>query len=175
MARKKIQADMVAVNSLDGADRSLAEIAEYQRQIDQQTAKMNEQIDALKAEYAEALEPVRKYISRLEAGLTAYAESNKDTLFSRARSLDLTYGRIGYRKSTTLKTLSKVTWKDVLAALKRRKDKRGIRVKEEVDKDELHTWDDAQLEKVGVERKIEDGFFYEIEEVDIANTEARGQ
>jgi len=174
MARKRVQAGLIPVSSLEEADKHLAEIAAHQRLIDQQTAQMNERIDAIKAEYSEALEPSRQYIARLEAGLTAYAESNKTTLFGRARSLALTYGTIGYRRSTVLKTLSKVTWKDVLAALKRRKDKTGLRVKEEVDKDELHTWQDAQLEKLGVQRVVQDNFFYQVSEQEVAGaTEAR--
>lgn len=176
MARKKVRVDLVPVSSPDQADRHLAEIAEHQRIIDRQTVQLNEQIDRLKAEYAEALQPSRDYIARLEAGLNAWAETNKDALFGKARSLELDYGRLGYRKSTTLKTLPKVTWKAVLEALKRRKDKDGLRVKEEVDKEALREWEDGRLAKLGVERVTEDHFFYEVkEEVLAGSTEARAQ
>jgi len=42
-----------------------------------------------------------------------------------------------------------------------------VRVKHEVDKDELHKWDDRQLGKIGVYKKHEDTFYYEIDEEEI--------
>ncbi|MCF8719247.1 host-nuclease inhibitor Gam family protein [Nitrospina gracilis] len=167
MARKKVKVDMIPIYSIEEANEALRLIAESQRFIAEKTGDMNERIDAIKKETAEVIESRSQEITRRELGLQAFAETRKETMFDKARSKTLTFGVIGFRKSTQLKTLSKVTWKKVLEALKRRKDKAGIRIKEEVDKDELHKWSEPQLEKVGVYKKSEDVFYYEIDEEEI--------
>jgi len=167
MARKKVKVESIPVHNLREANDALSLIAQHQRFIDEKTNEMNERIDAIKEETATAVQTRQEEIARREAGLQAFAEANKKDLFGQARSKDLIYGVIGFRKSTVLKTLSKVTWKQVLETLLRRKDRTGVRVKHEVDKDELHKWDDRQLGKIGVYKKHEDTFYYEIDEEEI--------
>ena len=106
----------------------------------------------------------------MEAGLIAYSQFNKLELFRVKRSVELDYGRIGFRKSTELKPKSKITWEMVLQRLKDLAFIEAVRTKESVDKEELQKWPDERLDMVGVRRITKDQFWYETDEEKIAET-----
>lgn len=70
--------------------------------------------------------------------LKRYAEENRETLFSKKKSLNWTHGIIGFRTGTPKVTKpSKVTWDKVMEILKAEKLKRFIRIKAEINKDKI--------------------------------------
>lgn len=153
----------------DEALRKLAEITREQARIEQ---GLNEQIDALKAAAKLQMEPLTAARKRLEDALAVFGLQRKDELFGAKRSLDLTFGVIGFRKTTSLRLLAKHTWAMVLGRLQDLNLTEGIRTKLEVDKDELRGWPDARLETVGVRRETTDEFFIEPKLEEIAATAA---
>ena len=164
MARKKPVPEVMVTN-LDEADQVLEELAELDRKVAAIGITLNEVIDAAKAKakIETAVIEARKKI--IESALTAFAIVNKATLFQPKKSIDLDFGVLSFRLSTKVETAGKsVTWDMVLGKLKEHEFTDAIRLKEEVNKDVLLQWDDQKLAKVGVKRKTEDKFGYDLKQ-----------
>lgn len=150
------------VNSLEDVDAALAKIAALKRQIDLINLSAAEEVDAVKARAAAESEPLRQRIVDMELAVGRFAEGKKEELFSKKKSLQLTFGIIGFRASSKLKPKSKWTFERVLSALKERGMTDFIRVKEEVDKEKLKGLAPETLSEVGCTVKTEDAFYYEL-------------
>lgn len=155
------------VKDLKEANRVLGEIAKLKRQVEQLEIELNDDIDRLKAESEARVAPLATRLKSFEGGLLAFAEHNKDELFKDRRSKDLIFGQIGYRRSREIKAKPKHTLAMVLGKLKELDFKKGIRMKESVNKDELATWPDERLDLVDARRVKKDTFWYEIKEEDV--------
>lgn len=165
--RKRLAADLVIIADADQADAALEEIAGLDRAIRAINDEMQAAIDRIKSETAAAVKPPSDRRAALELGLAAYAAINRETLFGKVKTLDLVFGRLGFRKSTEIKPLPKWTWAQVLGRLKDLALPDAIRVKEEVDKETLHTYPEEKLSLVGARRVEKDEFWYEIKAEDI--------
>jgi phage host-nuclease inhibitor protein Gam len=161
MPRRKPKA-IPAIADLNQAGNALAELARLDRDLKAIESDLNEGVDQLKAEAKAKAEPLAARRKELETGLATFAEANKAELFKRPKSRELTFGTIGFRKSTKLLTLPKLTLATVLEKLKSYKFTEAIRKKESVDKDAMRDWPDERLELVGMRRKKEDEFFIEL-------------
>lgn len=154
-----------ALNSLEEADATLAAIAGRKRHLDLLKLSAAEEIEGIKLRLASEAEPVKDEIDQLEKALGRFVDANQTVLFNpRKKSIALSFGTIGFRLSTSVKTLSKWTWERVLCALQSAELRECIRVKEEVDKEALRGLAPDQLTKVGVRLVSEDAFFYELRE-----------
>ena len=161
---KPVPASLPVIQTLEDADATLARIAAHKRQIALVELGAAEGIEAVKLRAAEESEPARQEIAVLEQSLIRWADYNKPDLFARKKSLELTFGVIGFRASTKLKTLSKWTWERVLGALKDAGLATCVRIKEEVDKDALKGLAPEKLAEVGVKAVQEDAFYYELDD-----------
>lgn len=147
------------------ADEALRQLAEITREQDRIETGMNAQLDQIKAAARLQQEPLAASRKRLEEALAVFAIQRKDELFSeRKRSLELVFGTIGFRKSTSLRLLAKHTWAMVLGRLQDLNLSAGIRIKPEVDKDTLRTWPAERLETVGVKLETVDEFYVELKQ-----------
>lgn len=167
MARIKPTIAAPVLHSLEEVDATLAEISARKRTLDLIETGLNEDVDALKLRAAEQCEPLKQEIITLEQSITRFADYNKAELFSKKKSISLTFGTIGYRASTKVKTLSKWTWERVLDALQMSGLNACIRTKLEVDKEALKGLHPDTLSKVGVKVTQEDVFGYELEEQEL--------
>ena len=158
------------IKSTEEADAVLAEIAAHRRKIELYEIGLRESVDALKIECADKCEAHKQAIDGREQALMQYAVAHKDDLFSKRKSLDLTFGVFGFRASTSLQKSKKYTWERVLTLLKER-DLAGVRIKEEVDKDILRGLDSATLAGLGCKLVTEDTFYYELADTDLASNE----
>ena len=161
---KPAPASLPVIASLEEADATLAEIAAQRRQIALVELGAAEQIEQIKLTAATECEPARQRIAALEQALMRYADYRKPDLFTKKKSVDLTFGAIGYRASTKLKTASKWTWERVLGALRDGGRRDCIRTKEEVDKEALKALSPEQLAQYGVKAVPEDAFYYELKD-----------
>lgn len=109
MSRIKPAATTVVIKSTEEADTVLARIAAHKRRIELIDLSAAEEIDEVKARAAAEAEPIKQEIAGLEQSLLRYADYARDELFRGRKSLQLTFGTIGYRLSTKLKTLPKWT------------------------------------------------------------------
>ncbi len=154
--RKRITST-AQIQNLDEANLALAEIGRLTMQLEAIDGKAAEKIGKVKEDAATKGAEARERIKDLEAGLSLYAEYNKGELFKDKKSILLSYGNIGYRLSTKV-SVKKVT----LELLKKLFGGKGVRIKEEVDKEELKDWNDSDLAQVDAAKVVQDTFYYEV-------------
>lgn len=175
------------IESLDDVNMALKDIGLAQKELDAIDAKANAEIAKIKEKALKDGESLRTKITESASKIQSYAEYNKDELFKDAKSIELSFGKIGYRKSTKI-SVKKTTLDMLKKLLDGRKlelekaeseEKRNaitvlitkiqscIRVKEEPNKESHGLMDNAFLQTVGASRKITNDFFCEanIEEV----------
>lgn len=159
------------VATLEEADSMLAKIAARKRELALLELGLKESVDLLKRECAESGEPIKQDIEIMEQALVRFGESKKTELFTKRKSIPLTFGVVGFRSSTSVKPMKKTTWDQVLGFLKEASDTAFaacIRVKKEVDKDALRQLSPEKLAEVGCRMEQSDTFFYEISETELA-------
>ncbi len=160
----RTKAIAVKITDLDEANQSLREIAHLQDEIERIDASADRKIAKIKEDAALSGKEHRKRIIELEQGVSLYAEHNKEELFPEKRSVELSYGRIGFHKSTKISVKNKPAEKSTLELIKKLFPKSGaIRIKEEVNKDELSEWSSEKLAQVNATKEKKDAFYYEID------------
>jgi phage host-nuclease inhibitor protein Gam len=130
------------IKSLTEADDALRQMAELQHTIFAEEAKLNEALNAVRAEFDPTLTAAAEQRKALERDLIHYAQVNASTLFADKQSVDLTYGEINARKSPPHVDLTRTkTGFDRIAELKSRFAKAlqdiVIRVTESVNKEDI--------------------------------------
>jgi phage host-nuclease inhibitor protein Gam len=160
MARLKPQVGKI--NTLDEANMVLKEIGLLEKELEGIDSDAHRQIAEIKADAAKKGEAIRKRIADDSALLGSYAAYNRSELFKDRKSVNLSFGVFGYRKSTSI-SVKKTT----LELLKKLKLERFIRVKEEADKEAMAELDDDTLRQVDAARKVRDDFFCEADKEEI--------
>lgn len=145
------------IKTLDDANQALAEIGALELQLEAIDGEATKRIGDIKERAAKEGEKGRNRIKELEAALALFAEYNKAEMFSDKKTIPLTYGEIGFRKSTKV-TVKKST----IELLKKLFPGRGIRIDEKVNKEELAEWNDEELAKVDAAKVSTDEFGYKI-------------
>jgi phage host-nuclease inhibitor protein Gam len=167
MAKRKKPLNVFPIKSMNDANDALGEIAKQQRILADIETKMNDDIDAIKATATAKATVHEKKLQGFENGLQAFSEYSKDDLFQNKKSIELSFGTIGFRKASKLKPMTKNTWARVLEILKEKGLKSAIRVKESPNKEILGEWSEEKLSTVNVQRKTVDQFWYEVKEEDL--------
>ena len=160
MARLKPQVGKIS--TLDEANMVLKEIGLLERELESIDADAHKRIAEIKTDAVKKGEPVRKQIADDSALLGAFASYNKAELFKDKKSVQLSFGIFGYRKSISI-SVKKTT----LELLKKLKLHKYIRVKEDVDKEAMAGLPDDTLEQVDSVRKVKDDFFCEADKEEI--------
>ncbi len=172
MSRKK-PATIVPIQNLAEADAVLGEIAAAKRQLQTLETVMNETIDAAKAQAQAKAAPLQSRIASLENGLLAFAAYNKHDVFAVKRTQKMKHGAMGFRRSSDIRPAKKTTWKMVLNKLQELRLTQAIRVREDVNREELRSWPDERLELIGARRVEKDAFWYELDESLLTEDSAR--
>lgn len=152
----RLKPNISKINSLEDVDFALKEIGLAERELEQIDAEAQKKIALIKEEALKKGESLRNRIAELASLIGAFAEYNKNELFKEKKSIELTFGVFGFRKSTSIH-IKKTT----LELLKKLQMFQFIRVKEEPDKEKLADLDDETLASVDAVRKIKDDFFCE--------------
>jgi len=160
MARLKPQVGKI--DTLDQANLVLKEIGLLEKELEGIDAEAHKQIAEIKADAAKQGETIRKRIADDSALLGAFAEYNKAELFKDKKSVQLSFGTFGYRKSTSI-SVKKTT----LELLKKLNLLKCILVKEEPSKEAMAELDDETLAQVDAVRKVKDDFFCEADKEEI--------
>lgn len=156
MSRKRIPSPQ-QIKDLSDADQALAEIGSLELQLEAIDGEATKAIGKIKNDAAKAGEKHRNRIKELENALSLYAEYNKQELFKDKKTVELTYGQIGFRESTKV-TVKKHT----IELLKKLFPGRGVRVDEKVDKEDLRDFTDEELAQVDAAKVKEDVFGYTV-------------
>ncbi len=159
--RKTITAPMV--QSLEDADKVLAELAALERDACAIKNALNETIDQAKTVAAEKTAPLENRRKELENALASFAAINKNMLFKDRRSVELHFGSLNIRASTKVGFLVRGTkWEQVIEQLTDKGFLDGLRIKTEVAKDVLSTWENEKLALVGVKKTVTETFGYKL-------------
>lgn len=164
MTRKRIAG--TALQSYQDVDSVLRKIGELDRKLDNIETATNEAIDKAKQAARQSAEPLKATKASLERQLKEFCESRKLD-FAEVRARELTFGVVGFRKSTSV-VIKAVA--DTLAALKALGLSQCIRTKEEVDKEAMRDLSEETLSQVGASLKVVDAFGYEIKREQIPET-----
>lgn len=78
----------------------LSEYADNDARIDETNAVLDQKITALRDEVAVELDELKSRNKDLMTGIQLFAETNRDKLFDKKKSLELQHGTIGFRLST---------------------------------------------------------------------------
>lgn len=167
MARVRIEE--TKLKSWEEVDASLKQIGEWQRGISKIEGKMNEQIDKAKAKAEEEAKPLKDSIKGLEVQIKEFVEDNRDDLGNK-KTKELNFGKTGYRKSTKV-SIPKAAGK-VLEIIKRLKNLGMtdcvVQPPEKIDKEALKKYPANDIVKVGAGLKVDDVFWYEVDEEQLA-------
>ena len=144
------------LETLEDVNLAMRDIGLWQRELDAIDTQANKEIAEVKTRSSKAGEPLRDKISATVAKIQAFAEYNKDEYFIDRKSVDLSFGTMGWRKSTSI-SVKKTT----LELLKKLKLTRCIRIKEEPNKETMAELDDDTLASVDAVRKVKNDFFVE--------------
>ena len=173
MPTKKVKPVLIipSIVCSEEADAALARIAARKREMSLLELGLKEDVDRLKKECATQCEPIKQDIMEQEQALIRYAESRKAELFTKKKSVDGMFGTYGFRASSILKTIKKVTWDNVLGLLDERGMQDCIRIKREVDKEALRQLQPEVLADLGCKIIQEDVFYYELKETELPRHE----
>jgi len=150
------------IQSLEEANLVLKEIGLLECELQSIDDTAYKAIAEVKADAAAKGEAPRKRIADLSALLGAYAEYSREDLFRDKKSVQLSFGVFGYRKSTSIHVK-----KTTLELLKKLRMDRFIRIKEEPDKEKMAELEDEALAQVDAVRKVRDDFFCEADREEI--------
>jgi phage host-nuclease inhibitor protein Gam len=144
------------LETMEDVNSVLREIGLLEREIESIDAAAQKEIGDIKAAAAKQGETPRKRIIEMSTRINAYAEYNKGDLFKERKSIELTFGVFGYRKSTSI-SIKKTT----TALLEKLHLDKYIRVEKTPDKDAMKEMNDDSLAQVDAVRKVKDDFFCE--------------
>lgn len=155
--------------TFEDVNHVLSEIAKQDSLIAKQEARMNEQINKIKAKFEEDTEEARAAKDMLEKELEAFCMLHKND-FQKARSKQLLFGEVGFRTTPPkVQQLNrKYTVKTTLELLKKIFKSRYIRIKEEIHKERIledysaEKLTDDKLAAVGLKIDQEEKFVYKI-------------
>ena len=100
----------------------------------------------------------------MEKELSRFMEGNKSALFTQEKkSVDLNYGRIGYRESTKIKITNKTT----LKLIKSFGFKEALKVEEKLNREAMKSWTTEKLASVLAQKETKDLPYYETKEFEI--------
>lgn len=157
MAKKKI---IPVFESWEQVNEALKGVAKINQTLKVHEAKLNEDINAIKSKVQGVTAPLLEEKERLEKNIQEFTEAHAEE-FTDKKTKDFSFGQVGFRKTTSIITRNVQA---IMEALKNNKMLNCITVKESINKEELEKYDDESLLKVGAKRKIEDKFFYKIDE-----------
>lgn len=157
----------------DEVEMYLAEFASADARISQINAEMDVEITKIReGRSVELLQLEAKKSSAMEV-IQYWAETNKEAVFGKKRSLDMTHGVVGFRLGQWKATLAKGVkkWDEVLDAC-RTVAPQWIRTKEEVNKELMinaREVDAALLGQVGVVVAQEESFYVDLKKEGIVS------
>lgn len=168
MARRKPKQQLPALNNWDEVDLAIKTIAEHERAIASIELKMNADIDAAKNAAKAASDPEIAKIAAISRQIEDYAEAHRADLKSK-KSLNLVFGQIGWRKSTSVSLPKDKEAYSELIALLRRVGWHDcvIQAPPTISKDMIKAHDFAEAMKLGIAVKIKDDFWIETKRDDL--------
>lgn len=160
--RVKPEINMIKMNNLDEVDKAMHRIQDLKAGMTRMDLDAQKKIDDIRNVVGKKAKPIVEKMEALENGILAYAEYDKDKLFSKVKTIELIFGSIGFRKSTKI-GIKKTT----VEKLEKHGFKNAVIVKKTPNKEVLSQWSDDKLKLVDAIRTVEDNFWYEVKEEEV--------
>ena len=90
------------LESLEDVNLALRDIGLAERELTQIDTEAHKKIAEIKTAATEKGEALRKRIAELSTKIQAYSDYNRDELFKDRKTVELSFGIFGYRKSTKM-------------------------------------------------------------------------
>lgn len=146
------------------AEQALREVGLAEIRRERLVGKMNEKIDAIKAEYADRLTDLDADLNRWHTELEIWCDAHRSEMQPASKKDDAglvwksTFGKLAWRKCPAAIEYTVKKVEKVLAALKAKKLTNCIRTVEEPNKDVLLGLDDVTLAAVHCRKKPSEKF-----------------
>lgn len=146
--------------TLESCEESFARYNQCTSELQILEGKMNKELTAVKEKYESRITKLQEEKGECFEVMQVYAEDNHEQLFSKKKSIEFTFGTIGFRTGTPrLQTRKGFKWAGVFELVKENFAK-YIRIKEEVNKELiLADRNITDLKAMGLE-VIQDETFY---------------
>jgi len=168
MAKPAKKQNEVTITTREEADLALQLIGEAVRRIAVVEKVAGETIDRIRQILVQDTAGAREVIADREAALEAWAEANKTELFTEPRSIELNWGKVGFRWTPwKIKFLSKLKVETIVEKLRANKMPHLIRVEESVDKEKALNYDNETLAPLGMKKVHSDEFYYELKKEEV--------
>lgn len=136
MSKSRTKKPVMAVQTMEQVDATLADYATVDAKIEQIKSKMDEEITAIRAKYADELSSLNATRDESFNAIQVFAETHPD-LFDKKKSINLVHGNIGFRLGNwKVKLLAKWKAADVVEQMKKVLPNH-VRVVEEINKEML--------------------------------------
>ena len=158
----------IVIANRDEADRALQRLGELQRFIAGVEKEASDQIDVIRKRLVDETATQRETLAQNESALEAWAEANKKDLFTEPRSVDLNWGRIGFRLTPwKIKFVGKLKVETIVEKLRANKMAHLIRIEESVNKEKALNYNNEALVQLGMRKVQTDDFFYEVKSEEV--------
>jgi phage host-nuclease inhibitor protein Gam len=161
--KKKAKVPAMVISSWQEADAALASLAGARQAQARIAAEAERQIAEVTTCATAAAAGHAENEKAILAGLEAFTKAHETELEGRSKRLP--HGVVGLRKATKIALFRTV--KFVLDALKAEGLTNCIRTKEEIDKEALDKFSEADLKTFGCRRNETDNFYVELDEVTV--------
>ncbi|MDR2504179.1 MAG: host-nuclease inhibitor Gam family protein [Deltaproteobacteria bacterium] len=169
----RIKADPFVVADLARAESALQELAALERQTGLIEAGLNEGIDGMKETAKAEAAPLEERKKAITDALAVFLKMNRTSILKDKKSLELAFGVMGFRASSSICQIKGVSHEMTLQRMKDAGLPEGIRIKEELDKDAVRGWPAERLALVGLNRVEKDQFFVELKEEKLGDAEGK--
>lgn len=116
---KRVKKVILSGITSEQMETAFAEYAAADAKLAKINATMDEQITRMREKYSEDIMKLQDLKDKSFEVVQAFAQENRDDLFSKKKSLDVAHGTFGFRTGTPkLKTLKGFTWESVKNLLK---------------------------------------------------------
>lgn len=167
-----------AFQSLDDCSAALRRIALLDIELEKIQGECDWVIAAAKRDAERRAKSKAEVRRQLVNDLAAYCEEHKAELTAAGKTIEMTYGRVGWRMNPPELRIAKgvkvggqkATWDSLVALVKEKLGAAYVRVKESVAKDEIKKagFDDDELLAAGLAIEQRDEWFYEIDRARVA-------
>jgi phage host-nuclease inhibitor protein Gam len=172
-----------SLRSIDDCNRAMREIALYEIEIEKIQGECDEAVNTALARAHRLAKPRLERKHALIADLAAYCEEHKDALTVGGKTVEMLFGRFGWRLSPPALKIAKgfkvdgkkATWEALVALVKEKLGAAYIQVKETVKRDEIKAagFDDGELLAAGLAIEQDDEWWYEVDRTALATPGVR--
>jgi len=166
----RIKPSCLIFSDIKQVEGGLSEMAAIDRRLAEITNTMNEAVDDAKAQANQASVALVANHKALGEAIKVFSTLNENVLFvDGKKSRDLAFGVIGFRASTDIIQMNKVSAETSLERLHDFGFTEGINTKESLLKTGMTNWTDEKLQSVGLKRRTKNDFYIEVKAETLPN------